>query len=212
MALKAAALMAVAASAAVSLPRTVYLPLEALPAVPQMLVHLEVGRSRRTARRPKTELRGAFAMTQLIPCPSCNRHVRQSESECPFCSAELSLAHVPAPLLPRSRLGRAATFAFGATVVGATALVGCGSDDDDDGGGKGGKGGTTAMAGMSNGGSTVGPVYGAPAGGTGGDTASGGSAGTGNTGGGGMALYGAPPSGGTGGTGNVPVYGAAPAD
>jgi hypothetical protein len=161
-------------------------------------------------------------MTQLIPCPGCNRHVRQSESSCPFCSVALSLADTPPPLLPRSRLGRAATFAFGATVVSATALDGCGSDDEDDGGGKGGKGGTSAMAGMSNGGSTVVPVYGAPSAGTGGDTASGGSgAGTGNMGGSGAALYGAPPSGGSqntsagsspGGSGNVPLYGAAPAD
>jgi hypothetical protein len=141
--------------------------------------------------------------------------VRQSESSCPFCSTALSFEDRPAPQLPRTRLGRAATFAFGATVVGATALVGCGGDDDDD---EGGKGGTSSSAGMSNGGSTVGPVYGAPAAsGNAGDTASGGSgAGVGNTAGSAAALYGAPPSGGTqngaGGSGQVPVYGAAPAD
>jgi hypothetical protein len=159
-------------------------------------------------------------MTQLIPCPGCHRHVRQTESSCPFCSVALSLADVPAAPLPRSRLGRAATFAFGATVVGAAALVGCSGDDDDDGGGKGG---APATAGMSNGGSTIGPVYGAPsASGSGGDVATGGtSAGTSNMGGGAAALYGAPPSGGSqnatagsspGGSGNVPLYGAAPAD
>ena len=56
-------------------------------------------------------------MTQLIPCPGCNRHVRQAETSCPFCSAALSLADVPEHALPRTRLGRAATFAFGATLV-----------------------------------------------------------------------------------------------
>jgi hypothetical protein len=71
----------------------------------------------------------------------------------------MSLADMPAAPLPRSRLSRAATFAFGDTVVGATALVGCGGDDDDD---DGGKVGTSAMAGMSNGGTGIGPVYGAP--------------------------------------------------
>jgi len=38
---------------------------------------------------------------------------------------------VPPPALPRSRLGRAATFAFRASVVGAAALVSCGEEGDD---------------------------------------------------------------------------------
>lgn len=164
-------------------------------------------------------------MSQLIPCPGCNRHVRKSESSCPFCAVALSLATVPEAQLPRTRLGRAATFAFGATLAGAAALVGCGSDDEGkEGGGGAGAGGTAATAGNSSGGSggggtgTVGPVYGAPAAGTGsgGDVSS---SGSGNMGGSAAALYGAPPMGGsagsgadTGGTGNFPVYGAAPAD
>ena len=164
-------------------------------------------------------------MTQLVPCPGCQRHVRQHESSCPFCSVALSLANVPAPLLPRSRLGRAATFAFGATLVGATALVGCGGDSEE--------GGGESDAGESSGGSTIGPVYGAPAGGTmntGGTTSTGGTPSTGgadatggkpstggnsNVGGSAGPVYGSPPSGGSqniGGTGNFPVYGAAPAD
>ena len=78
-------------------------------------------------------------MTQLIPCPGCNRHVRQHESACPFCSSALSLTNVAPPPVPRTRLGRAATFAFGATLVaGAAALTGCGGDSE---GGKEGGGG-----------------------------------------------------------------------
>jgi hypothetical protein len=64
-------------------------------------------------------------MSQLTPCPECQRHVRKTEARCPFCDTALSLAHLPAPALPRKRLGRAATFAFGATVAGATAIAGC---------------------------------------------------------------------------------------
>ena len=94
-------------------------------------------------------------MNQLTPCPECQRHVRKTEARCPFCDSALSLAHVPSPVLPRRRMSRAATFAFGASVVGATAIVGCTLEDP---------GGNVA-------------VYGAPpAGGAGGDTSFGGSA------------------------------------
>ncbi|HXK18945.1 MAG TPA: hypothetical protein VNG33_14135 [Polyangiaceae bacterium] len=167
-------------------------------------------------------------MTQLIPCPSCNRHVRQAETSCPFCSAELSLGHVPQHPLPRARLGRAATFAFGATIVGAAALTGCSSTDDGKTGSKGGSAGMStggSSAGQASGGTGITPVYGAPAAGTGdtgGTSSSGGSsaggAGQGGTvsdGGGAMALYGAVPAGGSegkAGAGGFPLYGAAPAD
>lgn len=170
-------------------------------------------------------------VSQLIPCPGCSRHVRQSESACPFCNRALSLGHVPAAELPRTRLGRAATFAFGATLVSATALAGCGGESQT---GKEGGGGTsvggssagsnsggTSVGGTSTGGSTStagettggGPVYGAPPGGTGNDNV----AGQPTTGGTGTAgpVYGAPPGGfgnESGGTPGVPVYGAAPAD
>jgi hypothetical protein len=123
-------------------------------------------------------------MNQLVPCPDCSRHVRKSESLCPFCGTSLSLAQTPAPLLPSRRLGRAATFAFGATLVGAASIVGC-SDGDDDGG------------------APV-PVYGAPSAGTG--ATPGDAGGSGALGGadaepnGGMTtIYGGPPSGGAGG-------------
>jgi hypothetical protein len=129
-------------------------------------------------------------MSQLVPCPECQRHVRKTEARCPFCDEALALAHLPPPALPTRRLGRAATFAFGASVAGVTALVGCEV--------------------------TLNPMYGAPPAGMGGMNANG-VAGT-NAGGfmsyGGAASYGAPPSGATNG-GNLnqggsaqPVYGA----
>ncbi len=63
----------------------------------------------------------------LHPCPSCGRHVRRSETTCPFCATALSFAGVPERGVPAVRLGRAATFAFGAAVAtaGAASLVGC---------------------------------------------------------------------------------------
>jgi hypothetical protein len=161
-------------------------------------------------------------MSHLVPCPSCSRHVRTSESECPFCGSGLELSSVPAPVLPATRLGRAATFAFGATLLSATAMVACGGDSEDDGGGNAGSSGTTAtggMAGNATGGSSSG------AGGRGGSAGSAGSAGAdGGVAGSIAPPYGFPPMGGDGGTagggdqsggtagGAVPLYGAAPAD
>ena len=176
-------------------------------------------------------------MNQLIPCTHCQRHVRQSEASCPFCGGELALADVAPAALPRTRLGRAATFAFGATIVGAASLVGCSGDTTD---GKEGSGGMMnggagggvmpvygapagaggSSAGNANGGNGMGggvaPAYGLPAGGTNDNGA--GSGGKVNDGGGAQALYGAVPAAGsengagTGGGGGFPLYGAAPAD
>lgn len=134
-------------------------------------------------------------MTQLVPCPDCQRHVRKTETHCPFCAAAMSLAHVPAPVLPSRRLGRAATFAFGATFLGAASLVGC-SDDDDD-----------------NIGSAT-PVYGAPAAGAGNEPFhQGGASGEGGAeaqpNGGMTTIYGSPPGGGAGGEGQE-IGGAGP--
>jgi hypothetical protein len=159
-------------------------------------------------------------VTQLVPCPDCQRHVRKTETLCPFCAAAVSLAHVPAPVLPSRRLGRAATFAFGATLLGATSVVGC-SDNDDNGsatpvyggppaagagnepsdqGGASGEGGAEAQP---NGGMTT--IYGGPPeGGAGGEAQEIGGAGPVNTGGqgGDFAIYGGPPGGaGAGGDG-----------
>lgn len=67
-------------------------------------------------------------MNHLLPCSGCARHVRAADSVCPFCGSALPLS-VRAPRLPTRRLGRAATFAFGA----ALAATGCseahGTDD-----------------------------------------------------------------------------------
>lgn len=48
-------------------------------------------------------------MSELRPCPACDRHVKSDESSCPFCAAALEPA--PARRLPRGRLTRAAVFA-----------------------------------------------------------------------------------------------------
>jgi hypothetical protein len=157
-------------------------------------------------------------MSQLTPCPECQRHVRKTEARCPFCDSALSLAHVPSPVLPHRRMSRAATFAFGAGVVGATAIVGCTLEDP---GGDVPVYGAPPAAGAggdSSFGGSAAPVYGAPAagspnlggssgnppaGGAGGEGGAGGSAGAdpgaGGEGGGAFAVYGAP----AGGDGNL---------
>ncbi len=58
-------------------------------------------------------------MTHLFPCPACRRHVRDSESACPFCAAPLPPAAAGAG--PRRRMNRAALFAAGATLAGVSA-------------------------------------------------------------------------------------------
>ena len=72
-------------------------------------------------------------MTQaLAPCPSCSRHVRSSETSCPFCKAALAPEALAARTVPgtANRLSRAAAFAFTAsvTVVGCTAGSSLGLD------------------------------------------------------------------------------------
>jgi hypothetical protein len=52
-------------------------------------------------------------MSELLPCTSCQRHIRIDEEECPFCSSA------------RVRPQRASRIARGAVLVGATALAGC---------------------------------------------------------------------------------------
>jgi hypothetical protein len=179
-------------------------------------------------------------MNDLVPCPSCRRHVRKHESACPFCSTELSLAHLPPPVLPRSRLGRAATFTFGATLAGA-ALIACGGESEEGKRGGGGEsaGGSAGQAGSATGGSAMGgniaqpygvpPLGGAGFGnfagsggqstaGTGGQTTAGsggqsaGAGGQSNAGNGGQGGGVAPPYGIPPPEGGGPIYGAAPAD
>jgi hypothetical protein len=58
----------------------------------------------------------------LLACPHCSRHVRRAETRCPFCAAALALP--PAPRrAPLPRMGRAATFAFGAAL--STSVPAC---------------------------------------------------------------------------------------
>lgn len=63
-------------------------------------------------------------MAHLLPCSGCARHVRASETACPFCGAAITAT--AAPRVPSTRLGRAKTFAFGA-VVATSSIVGCSS-------------------------------------------------------------------------------------
>ncbi len=51
-------------------------------------------------------------------CASCSRHVRDTETRCPFCDATVSFA--PTTIATAPRLGRAAQMAIVATM-----LVGC---------------------------------------------------------------------------------------
>ena len=152
-------------------------------------------------------------MNHLVPCPECSRHVRVSETECPFCALPLDLAGTPEPQLPKTRLGRAATFAFSATLASVTAVAACGGEATETSGagaaaGKTSNGGTSARGGAA---------------GVGGTTARGGAGGLGGT----MTVappYGLPPMGGfgneTGGSGGssaggyapVPLYGGPPFD
>jgi len=48
----------------------------------------------------------------LAPCPGCARHVRSTETSCPFCATALDLSSVPPPLVPTARLSRSATLGF----------------------------------------------------------------------------------------------------
>lgn len=97
-------------------------------------------------------------MATFEPCPGCQRHVKIDEASCPFCGAGLAehFARLSTRALPRTRLGRAALFAFG---VGATStlLSHCASDDDD---GKQSDGG--AQGGDGDDGGNVQPMYGGP--------------------------------------------------
>lgn len=147
----------------------------------------------------------------LSPCPSCRRHVRVTETECPFCSVALDLSHVPPPVLPPRRLGRAAQLAFSASLVGTLAGA-CDGDstvvrDDVPAAGEGGNAGTGGKS--ATGGAGGRGASGGAAGRAGASGAAGrGTAGTGGDRGG--------RGGGSGGFEDVggygPEYGGAPAD
>lgn len=64
-------------------------------------------------------------MARLLPCTSCARHVRASETSCPFCAASLvaqATAATSSP--PGRRLSRAALFALGASAAAVAACSG----------------------------------------------------------------------------------------
>jgi hypothetical protein len=98
-------------------------------------------------------------MSTLTPCPSCNRHVRVGDAACPFCGSAVAVAPAAAASAagPRGRLGRAALFAAGATLLGMSACTDskcehltCSGVAGVSGGGTGGTtgvGGTTGAAG-----------------------------------------------------------------
>jgi hypothetical protein len=137
-------------------------------------------------------------MSQLLPCPSCARHVRQTEAGCPFCGASLSLADAPARALPTRRLGRAATFAFGAVIVMSVSACGGTSNPGND-SGIAPAYGAPADSGMMNDSGML-AMYGGPPQDAGSDT------------GGPGPLYGAPAfDAGDDGGGPAPAYGAVPA-
>lgn len=166
----------------------------------------------------------------LLPCPGCARHVRADESRCPFCLAPLALASEPAPRTPLGRLGRSATFAFGAAVAATMNVAGCGDGSTpagdaggrDDGGAEmrdaqteSDSGSVESDSGSLDDGGGPAPLYGAPppdGGGTGPGVRD-----AGDDGGGPATLYGAPPPADDAGTmrpdaggGPAPLYGAPP--
>jgi len=61
-------------------------------------------------------------MSQLVPCPACQRHVESNEASCPFCEAALSQTRPCAGgcSSPPARLARAALVAAGAALLGAS--------------------------------------------------------------------------------------------
>ena len=135
----------------------------------------------------------------LRPCLSCTRHVRNSETACPFCGANLPAAPT---LMPRSvaGLGRAAIMAFGA--IAASAEMGCTVTPA-----YGGPGGDTFIGGLD-------AAYGGPPLDSAMSAEDAAAPDSGNDAGGNVAAYGAPPED-TGaqfdsGGGVGPLYGGAP--
>src|SRR5688572_14635528 len=120
----------------------------------------------------------------LAPCTSCRRHVRATETVCPFCGAALDAVQLGRGVVPGTsqRLTRAAAFVFGATL--ATGPSACGGDTENPTGASAAASGAGAAASVGAGasgstsgdGGSGGPVYGSPAvGGFGGEGGTGGS-------------------------------------
>ncbi len=68
----------------------------------------------------------------LAPCPSCRRHVRVEEAECPFCSA--SVARLDATPDATTRMTRARLFVFATTVAATSLTFACPKENDTGGG------------------------------------------------------------------------------
>jgi hypothetical protein len=66
-------------------------------------------------------------MASLIPCSQCQRHVRSSEAQCPFCGAPSAPAALPArDALLRREAKRATLIALGLALAGQA----CGGKED----------------------------------------------------------------------------------
>jgi hypothetical protein len=65
-------------------------------------------------------------MAPLVLCPECQRHLRASETTCPFCDADVrdAFSKVLPRAIPTERLGRTALLAFAA----ANLSVACGGE------------------------------------------------------------------------------------
>lgn len=79
-------------------------------------------RRRATSLRSTTSTRRVIRMAHLRPCIECHRHVRGSETRCPFCDAELSVVG-SAGVKPGAPLTRAAIL-FGAAATVAACVTG----------------------------------------------------------------------------------------
>jgi uncharacterized membrane protein YgcG len=106
----------------------------------------------------------------LAPCPSCSRHVKATETSCPFCKSTLAARAVTSVPIVKHRMTRAAAYAFGASLVVAGCTTGTSPDFGDagseGGGGTGDGGGSRDGGGAADGPRDEGniqPPYGAPA-------------------------------------------------
>ncbi len=129
------------------------------------------------------------SMTTLVPCPSCDRHVKlDAGTACPFCNADLGRQTSEARnAAPAGGARRAALLAVSAALA-STAFIACGDDSPTGGSASGG----SSAGGQAQGGDNTGGEV--AIGGAGGqETSGGGGAGGDGTGGNIAPPYGAPP-------------------
>jgi hypothetical protein len=71
-------------------------------------------------------------MTQLARCPHCQRHLRLTETVCPFCEGSVEGRLTPKQTKPLQTRGlsRAGILALGASLAAAGALEGCAEEPD----------------------------------------------------------------------------------